>query len=136
VTIVVDGFSGKKPTSSSFSSDEFRVKLLPNVWMKIAKDALPGVRLVLVVRDELYDKYGLADLPDPPIDLSPFPPDEASKLFFELCRFYRRAKRRSANSEEPLDVFAKAFVAVVGKQTWRPGAFRFWREQFSIFDAP
>ncbi|EHR00249.1 CHAT domain-containing protein [Bradyrhizobium sp. WSM471] len=87
-TIVLDQFQREAAVSESFPAAEFRAFLLP-LWLRIAQGAVKNLRLITVVRDELYDSYGLAALPDEPIELSLFRRNDVPMLFQELCRFYR-----------------------------------------------
>src|SRR5215831_921407 len=79
--------------------------------------AVPNLRVIFVVRDTQYQEYGLDALPGQPIDLSLFQSTEASKLFFEMCRFHRQGKRQQ--NVENLDGLAKAFSIIVGQEGWK-----------------
>ncbi|WP_271623418.1 CHAT domain-containing protein [Bradyrhizobium sp. CCBAU 11430] len=107
-TIVLDEFQRDGPVAEAFPASEFRTILLPFL-SRIARNSIRNLRLIIVVREDLYDRYGLAALPDEPIELHPFKQSDTPMLFQELCRFYRVAK---------LDVLCQAAIIMVAEPQW------------------
>jgi hypothetical protein len=89
LTIVLDEFQRKASMAEVFPAREFQTILLP-LWLKIAQGAIKNLRLIIVVRNDLFEEYGLAALPGKPVELMLFNKSDVSMLFQEMCRFYRK----------------------------------------------
>jgi hypothetical protein len=83
-TLVLDQFTKGE---QSFAPGEFKDKLLPHLWQHVKAGQIPGFRVIFVVRDDEYRKFGLDSLIAAEISLRNFPEHDYSKLFAELCRF-------------------------------------------------
>jgi hypothetical protein len=86
---VLDEFQRKASMAEVFPAREFQTILLP-LWLKIAQGAIKNLRLIIVVRNDLFEEYGLAALPGKPVELMLFNKSDVSMLFQEMCRFYRK----------------------------------------------
>ncbi len=109
LTIVLDEFQRNTSVAESLPVGEFREILLP-LWLKIAQGSIPNLRLIIVVREDLFNDYGLAELPGDPIHLQLFKKEDVSMLFKELCRFYR--------DDAALDTVHETALLIVKDSQW------------------
>jgi hypothetical protein len=108
LTIVLDEFQRDGAVAESLPPSEFREILLP-LWLKIARGAIRNLRLIIVVREDLYDKYDLGVLPGEPVKLELFKQSDVPMLFQELCRFYRKPQ---------IDTLCEAAQMAVSEPQW------------------
>jgi len=116
LTIVLDEFQRNTSVAESLPMQEFRKILLP-LWLKIAQGSIPNLRLIIVIREDLFDGYGLAELPGDPIQLQLFKKEDVSMLFKELCRFYR--------DDAALDAAHNVALVVVKESQWNTDKLEF-----------
>ncbi|MDE5465428.1 MULTISPECIES: CHAT domain-containing protein [unclassified Bradyrhizobium] len=116
LTIVLDEFQREAAAVETLPAKEFTTILLP-LWMKIAQGSIKNLRLIIALRQDLFEQYELARLPGEPIELQLFNQNDVPMLFQELCRFYRKPD---------LDTIRQVALIRIKNEPWDASEFRLW----------